>query len=72
MKRYSKGSNIGRETIQTFVGSLHGGSTTKGVPIAIRVFTGMPWLSIRYPYSHDSGRRQAACLIHDQVSARSP
>ncbi|ASN37931.1 restriction endonuclease [Arthrobacter sp. 7749] len=38
-KRYAEGSNIGRETIQAFVGALHGVSATKGVFITTSAFT---------------------------------
>lgn len=38
-KRYAEGSNIGRETIQAFVGALHGVAATKGVFITTSTFT---------------------------------
>jgi restriction system protein len=38
-KRYQEGSNISRETIQAFVGALHGVGATKGVFISTSDFT---------------------------------
>lgn len=38
-KRYKLGSNIGRETIQAFVGALHGFGATRGVFITTSAFT---------------------------------
>jgi len=38
-KRYKEGSNISRETIQAFVGALHGVGASKGVFITTSDFT---------------------------------
>ncbi|MBO1268309.1 restriction endonuclease [Arthrobacter sp. PO-11] len=38
-KRYAEGSNVGRETIQAFVGALHGVGATRGVFITTSAFT---------------------------------
>lgn len=39
-KRYADGNNIGRETVQAFVGALQGVGATKGVFITTSTFTG--------------------------------
>ena len=38
-KRYAEGNNVGRESIQAFVGALHGVSASKGVFITTSAFT---------------------------------
>ncbi|SDI78981.1 restriction system protein [Arthrobacter subterraneus] len=38
-KRYKEGSNVGRETIQAFVGALHGAGASRGVFITTSSFT---------------------------------
>lgn len=38
-KRYKEGSNIGRETIQAFVGALHGFGASRGVFLTTSAFT---------------------------------
>lgn len=38
-KRYKEGSNVGRETIQAFVGALHGAGASRGVFITTSNFT---------------------------------
>ncbi|WP_410876381.1 restriction endonuclease [Nocardia sp. A7] len=38
-KRYSPGNNVGRETVQSFVGALHGVGATRGVLITTSNFT---------------------------------
>ena len=38
-KRYAEGNTVGRETVQAFVGALHGMAASKGIFITTSTFT---------------------------------
>ncbi len=72
-KRYKEGSNIGRETIQAFVGALQGFGATRGIFLTTSAFTP---LAITYADNVQSrvilidGQRLVALMIKYRVGVQ--